>query len=69
MWKCSTDISIQLYLYTYINMEGTGTEETYGGDTALNIVQFIIKLKLVNFHVSKDCLFIGGSGILLGICE
>ena len=39
------------------------------GDTALNIVQFIIKLKLVNFHVSKYCLLIGWSGVLLGICE
>ena len=45
------------------------TEETYVGDTALNIVQFIIKLKLINFHVSKDCLVIGGPGILLGICK
>ena len=39
------------------------------GDTALNTVQLIVKLKLINFHVSKDCLLIGGSGILLGICE
>ena len=55
----------------FINSFGF-TEETLVvnvGDTALNTVQLIVKLKLINFHVSKDCLLIGGSGILLGICE